>query len=384
MHTVMVVYGTRPEAIKVAPLIHELAACADLRPHTVVTGQHPQMLQQVNRLFNITPDTELDVFERGQGLNQLAGKILHGLDPVLCEVLPSAVVVQGDTTTVLAAALAAFNRAIPVIHLEAGLRSHNLMSPFPEEGNRRLVSQITSLHLAPTSQARANLLHDGIAAEDVVVTGNTVIDALHHTLTQPQGFDDPALDSAVASGRRILLLTAHRRENWGKPLENVGRALRAIARAYPDDLIVYPMHGNPDIRAMIVPHLSDCDNVVLTEPLDYQQFTHLMAASHLILTDSGGVQEEAPSLGKPVLVLRENTERPEALAAGTVKLIGTDTERIITEVTTLKDSAQAWNTMAAAVNPYGDGCAARRSAAAISALLGVGERMADFMPKQLT
>ena len=376
--SIMVIYGTRPEAIKCAPVINALRESDQLQPYCVVTGQHKQMLTQVNSLFGITPEADLDVFAQGQGLNELAGKILHRLDPLLAQVNPSAVLVQGDTTTVAAAALAAFNRQIPVVHLEAGLRSGDLASPFPEEGNRRLVSQIAQLHLAPTPQSRDNLLREGIDPAAVTVTGNTVIDALKYATARPAQFEAAALNEAVNSGRRILLLTAHRRENWGEPMTRIGQALAVLARRYPQDLIVYPMHGNPAVRAQILPHLEGLDNVVLTESLDYNQFSHLIAASHIVLTDSGGVQEEAPSLGKPVLVLRENTERPEAVTAGTVKLIGTDTDRIVSEVSTLKDDVAAYQAMAMAVNPYGDGLAAQRSVAAIAALLGRGERMADF------
>ncbi|MDO4790916.1 MAG: UDP-N-acetylglucosamine 2-epimerase (non-hydrolyzing) [Buchananella hordeovulneris] len=374
----MVIYGTRPEAIKCAPVINELRASAVLSPYCVVTGQHKEMLVQVNELFGISPDDDLEVFAQGQGLNQLAGKILTGLDPLLEKINPAAVLVQGDTTTVAAAALAAFNRQIPVVHLEAGLRSGDLASPFPEEGNRRLVSQIAALHLAPTAQSRDNLLREGVDPATVTVTGNTVIDALQFATAGKGEFADEALAAAVNSGRRILLLTAHRRENWGEPMARIGQALALLARRYPEDLIVYPMHANPAVRAQILPHLEGLENVVLTESLDYAQFSSLLAAAHIVLTDSGGVQEEAPSLGKPVLVLRENTERPEAVTAGTVKLIGTDVDRIVAEVSALKDDVAAYQSMAMAVNPYGDGLAARRSVAAIAALLGVGERMEDF------
>ncbi|MDO4257990.1 MAG: UDP-N-acetylglucosamine 2-epimerase (non-hydrolyzing) [Actinomycetaceae bacterium] len=375
---VMVVYGTRPEAIKCAPVIDALRAHRELEPCCVITGQHTEMLDQVNSLFGITPDANLQVFEGGQGLNRLAGKILDRLDPILGEFNPSAILVQGDTTTVTAAALASFHQQIPVIHLEAGLRSGDLRSPFPEEGNRRIVSQITDLHLAPTASSRDNLLREGVAVEKIAVTGNTVIDALNVATALPATFEDPILADAISARRKILLVTAHRRENWGQPMENIGQALREIALENPELLIAYPMHGNPKIREVILPWISDLPNVHFVEFLDYLRFSHLLAASHLVLTDSGGVQEEAPSLGKPVLVLRENTERPEAVSAGTVKLIGTETGRIISEVNTLLTETSAYQAMAAAVNPYGDGQAAKRCVGAIADLLGVGERLPDF------
>lgn len=375
---VMVIYGTRPEAIKCAPVYTTLRDSPVIEPFFVSTGQHREMLEQVNALFGIEPDFALDVFDRVQSLNQLTGKVFKRLDPVLEQVNPSALLVQGDTTTVLAAAVAAFYREIPVVHLESGLRSGDIMSPFPEEANRKMVSQIASLHLAPTSVARDNLLAEGVPDEQITVTGNTVIDALHYVTARPARYSSAAVQSAVESGRRIMLVTAHRRENWGLPIARIGRALAAIAEAYPDDIIVYPMHGNPAIRAAMRPALEGLDNVILTDPLDYLEFSHLMAASHIVLTDSGGVQEEAPSLGKPVLVLRENTERPEAVTAGTVKLVGTDKDNIVREVSRLKDSPEAYADMATAVNPYGDGLAAARVAAAIASMLGHGERLPDF------
>ncbi|WP_022868483.1 non-hydrolyzing UDP-N-acetylglucosamine 2-epimerase [Schaalia vaccimaxillae] len=375
---IMVIYGTRPEAIKCAPVIKAIDAHPELEAISVVTGQHKEMLSQVNSLFEITPDADLDVFEQGQSLNHLSAKILDRLDPIFDQFHPDAVLVQGDTTTVAIAAIAAFYREIPVVHLEAGLRSGNLKSPFPEEANRKLVGQIADLHLAPTKQSRENLLHDGIPADRITVTGNTVIDALHYTTEKPVSYLDPRVAEAVSSDRRILLVTAHRRENWGDPMVQIGKALGEIASKYPDDLIIYPAHGNPAVRAAIMPSLEGLENVIVTDPLDYLQFSNLINAAHVVLTDSGGIQEEAPSLGKPVLVLRENTERPEAVTAGTVKLIGTDREVIVSEVSILKSSQEAYAAMSEAVNPYGDGKAAARSAAAVAELLGVGTRLDEF------
>lgn len=378
---VMVVYGTRPEAIKVAPIIAALNSHGRLEAIPVVTGQHREMLDQVNEVFGIIPIRDLDLHFAGQGLNELTSRIVAAIHPVYGEIAPDAVVVQGDTTTVMAAAVAAFYDQIPVVHVEAGLRSHDLFSPFPEEANRKIVSQVASLHLAPTPTSQKNLLAESISSDNVVVTGNTVIDALMHTVRQDVAWTDQAVAEAVGSGRRILLVTTHRRENWGGAMEGVGRALRRLADCYPDDLIVLPAHRNPIVRQAILPAIDGAQNVVTTEPLAYPEFTRLLGESHIVLTDSGGVQEEAPSLSKPVLVMRENTERPEAIAAGTVRLIGTDEERIVAEVSALKDSEDSYRAMATVANPYGDGHAAERSIAAIAELLGVGSRIADFAPQ---
>lgn len=375
---VMTVYGTRPEAIKVAPVIKTLEANERLDSVTVVTGQHREMLDQVNEIFGITPDHDLDVFAHGQTLNALMAKVFERLDPVLEREKPDALIVQGDTSTVAAASVTAFYRQIPVIHLEAGLRSGNIHSPFPEEANRKITSQVTSLHLAPTSTSKANLTREAIDEASIVVTGNTVIDALLHTVEQHVPITDPTIAGLIDAAAPLLLVTTHRRENWGGAMEGVGRALRRIAERYPDLSIVLPAHRNPVVREAVLPHLEGLANVVVTEPLAYGEFTRVMGAAKVVLTDSGGVQEEAPSLGKPVLVMRENTERPEAVDAGTVRLIGTDEERIVTEVSDLLDDEQAYARMAHAVNPYGDGRAAERSVAAIEELLGVGSRLPDF------
>ncbi|WP_238154360.1 non-hydrolyzing UDP-N-acetylglucosamine 2-epimerase [Ornithinimicrobium sufpigmenti] len=375
---VMTVYGTRPEAIKVAPIIRALEDSPLLESTTVVTGQHREMLDQVNEIFGIVPDHDLDVFAHGQGLNTLMAKVFERLDPVLERERPDALIVQGDTSTVAGASIAAFYRQIPVVHVEAGLRSGNIHSPFPEEANRKLTSQVTTLHLAPTPTSKQNLLREAIDESTVVVTGNTVIDALFHTVEQGLPITDPRLADLVAREAPLLLVTSHRRENWGGAMEGVGRALRHLAEAFPDVTTVLPAHRNPIVREAVLPHLEGLDNVVVTEPLAYGEFTRVMAASTVVLTDSGGVQEEAPSLGKPVLVMRENTERPEAVDAGTVRLIGTDQQRIIDEVTSLFTNEAAYAEMANAVNPYGDGRAAARSIAALEHLLVGGERLPDF------
>jgi len=374
----MVVYGTRPEAIKVAPVIAALQASDVLDVVTVVTGQHREMLDQVNALFGIVPDHDLDIFQHGATLSQTVARVLERLDPVLEAERPAAVVVQGDTSTSTAAALAAFHRQIPVVHLEAGLRSGDIASPFPEEANRKITSQITALHLAPTATSKDNLLSESVPESAVVVTGNTVIDALLTAVRAEQPFTDPALERLAGSGRRILLVTTHRRENWGGAMQGVGRALARLARQFPEIEILLPAHRNPVVREAVLPHLDGLPNVTVTEPLAYGEFTRVMSLATVVLTDSGGVQEEAPSLGKPVLVMRENTERPEAVTAGTVRLIGTDEERIVASVAELLTDESAYAAMAKATNPYGDGAAAGRSVDAIAHLLGRGSRPREF------
>lgn len=376
--TIMPIYGTRPEAIKMAPIVTALQNSDQFECVVTVTGQHREMLDQVNEIFGITPDHDLNIIQPRQTLNGVLTRTVEGLDRIFGDTPPDAVVVQGDTTTSTAAAIAAFYRGIPVIHAEAGLRSFNLFSPFPEEANRKITSQITSLHLAPTATSKENLLREAITEEDIVVTGNTVIDALLHTVEQQLPFTDPQLEEIASSGKRVLLVTTHRRENQGEAMRGVGRALARIADAEPELTIVLPAHRNPVVREAVLPAIEGKPNVVVTEPLAYGEFTRMLSVAHVVLTDSGGVQEEAPSLGKPVLVMRENTERPEAVTAGTVKLIGTDEERIVTEVDRLLNDDAAYHEMANAVNPYGDGKAAERSLAAIEQMFDVGRRVADF------
>lgn len=377
----MPVYGTRPEAIKMAPIIKALEASDVLDPVVTVTGQHREMLDQVNELFDITPDYDLNIIQPRQTLNAVMAKNISGLDEVLEEAAPDAVVVQGDTTTSTAGAIAAFNRGIPVVHAEAGLRSFNIFSPFPEEANRKITTQLASLHLAPTSVSRDNLLRETVTPEDVYITGNTVIDALFDVVDKKVPFADPSLRDVAAqieSGQKLVLVTTHRRENQGDAMRGVGRALARLADTHTDVVFVLPAHKNPVVREAVLPYIEGKPNVLVTEPLAYGQFTHLISLSNVVLTDSGGVQEEAPGLGKPVLVMRENTERPEAVTAGTVRLIGTAEDRVYEEVTSLLTDAAAYNAMAAAVNPYGDGKAGIRTASAIAELLGVGNRMAEF------
>lgn len=381
---IMTIYGTRPEAIKLAPIIRAIDADRDLENVVVVTGQHREMLDQVNDMFAIRPDHDLDIMVAGQSLNGIVAKVIGGVDAALEQERPDAVIVQGDTSTAMGAAVAAFDRQVPVVHLEAGLRSGDIGSPFPEEANRKITAQVTSLHLAPTSTSKANLLREGFSEDDVVVTGNSVIDTLlFATAVLDVSFDDERLENlqrSIAAGerRRILLVTAHRRENLGSAMEDIGQAVAELARMHPDLTVVFPLHRNPKVREVILPAIDDLENVLLTEPLPYAQFTRALSLAHIVLTDSGGVQEEAPSLGKPVLVMRENTERPEAVLSGTVKLIGTSSQRLVDEVSLLLSSTEVHAAMANAVNPYGDGRAAERTVAALRWRFRGGRRPEDF------
>lgn len=373
------VYGTRPEAIKMAPVVTALQRSKVLDPVVAVTGQHREMLDQVNGLFGIEPRHDLDILTQRQRLEDITAKALGGVSDVIAEEKPDAVLVQGDTTTCFAAALAAFYNKVPVVHLEAGLRTGDRYDPFPEEINRRLTSQLASLHLAPTPTSRANLLADGIAPADIVVTGNTVIDALYQVTAQkpPLGNED----LAAVLGRPMVLVTAHRRESWGEPMARAARAIARLAQSFPQVTFLLPAHLNPVVRDVLLPPLRDLGNVVITNPLSYSDFAITMAEATVVLTDSGGVQEEAPSLGKPVLVMRETTERPEAVDAGTVRLVGTDEELIVEWVSRLLTDSGAYDEMARAVNPYGDGNAAERAVASIEHFFGLGSRPEEFDPE---
>ncbi|GAB3595725.1 UDP-N-acetylglucosamine 2-epimerase [Corynebacterium faecale] len=377
---VMTVYGTRPEAIKVAPLISALQDDDRFVSIAVSTGQHKEMLEQVNKMFGIQPAHDLGLMKPGQSLNEIISRAVAGLDGIILAEEPDVIVSQGDTSTAMAAALAGFQRGVTVVHLEAGLRTGNIQSPFPEEANRRIIGQVASLHLAPTSESKANLLREAFNPDSVVVTGNTVIDALLQAASWDTEFTSPILAEAAASENRMVLVTTHRRENL-EDMTEIGKAINDLAQEYPDINFVLPLHLNPKVRQAVSPHVEANDNVIITDPLPYDEFTKLMARAEIVLTDSGGVQEEAPSLGKPVLVMRENTERPEAVTAGTVLLIGTDRQRIIDETKKLLDDKSAYTAMANAVNPYGDGRAAERAVAAIAELTGVGERIAEFKPE---
>ena len=375
---VLLIFGTRPEAIKVAPVIRALQQDDRFTPIVAVSAQHREMLDQVLSLFAIVPDFDLNIIRPGQTLTDVTASVLRGLEHVFEATDPHVVVVQGDTTTTFSGALAAFYRQVPVVHMEAGLRTNDRYSPFPEELNRRLTTRLANLHLAATASGRANLVAEGIDDQSVVLTGNTVIDALHWTAGQNSSYGDTRLEAIDASPARIVTVTAHRRESWGSGLAEVGDALAEIARRFPNVHVVFPIHRNPLVRDAIIPAVAGLPNVTVVEPLAYAPFARLLQRSTLVLTDSGGVQEEAPSLGKPVLVLRESTERPEGIAAGTAMLVGTDRQRIVSAVSRLLTDPSAYAAMANATNPYGDGFAAPRTVEAIAFLLGAGPRPQDF------
>lgn len=382
MKKVMLVFGTRPEAIKMAPLVKEFQKHPeDFETVVCVTGQHREMLDQVLKIFGIKPDYDLNIMKQGQDLYDVTAKVLLGMRDILKEVAPDVVLVHGDTTTSTAAALAAFYQQIPVGHVEAGLRTHNIYSPWPEEMNRQLTGRIAAYDFAPTPLSRRNLEREGISAEKISVTGNTVIDALYMVVDKiksdeglraslenelnASGYDV----SRLHSGRKLVLITGHRRENFGEGFIQMCRAIKHLTESYPDVDFVYPMHLNPNVRRPIHEvfgeDLTGLGNMFFIEPLEYLSFVFLMERSYIVLTDSGGIQEEAPGLGKPVLVMRDTTERPEAVDAGTVKLVGTDYGRIVSETSRLLDDVAAYNAMSHAVNPYGDGLACRRIVGAL-------------------
>ena len=377
MKKIMLVFGTRPEAIKMAPLVKEFQKHPEIFQTIVcVTGQHREMLDQVLHLFDIKPDYDLNIMKQGQDLYDVTSRVLLGMRDVLKEVNPDIVLVHGDTTTSTASALAAFYQQIPVGHVEAGLRTHDVYSPWPEEMNRLITSRIATYHFSPTALSKQNLLDEGINEESITVTGNTVIDALYmvvdkiksdkqlgeelETLLCESGYDVNRLNSA----RELVLITGHRRENFGDGFISMCRAIKTLTENYPNVDFVYPMHLNPNVRKPIHEvfgeDLSDLGNLFFIEPLEYLSFVYLMEKSTIVLTDSGGIQEEAPGLGKPVLVMRDTTERPEALEAGTVKLVGTDYDKIVNEVSDLLDDKEYYDKMSKAVNPYGDGLACKR------------------------
>ena len=386
MKKVMLVFGTRPEAIKMAPVVKELRRRqAEFKTIVTVTGQHRQMLDQVLEIFGITPDYDLNIMKQGQDLTDVTVRVLEGMRSVLAEAAPDVVLVHGDTSTSTAAALAAFYAHIPVGHVEAGLRTGNIYSPWPEEMNRLLTGRLASWHFSPTPLARQNLLDEKVSPDSITVTGNTVIDALYEVVGKIKA--DPALTTDLAgrladagydtsrldgTGRRMVLITGHRRENFGAGFISMCRAIKTLAERFPDTDFVYPMHLNPNVRRPIREVFGDNlatlhSNLFFIEPLEYLSFVYLMEKAHIVLTDSGGIQEEAPGLGKPVLVMRDTTERPEALDAGTVKLVGTDFDRIVGSVTELLTDSSAYLAMSRANNPYGDGKASPRIADFIAA-----------------
>lgn len=377
MKKIMLVFGTRPEAIKMAPLVKEFQKHpAQFQTIVCVTGQHREMLDQVLSLFEITPDYDLNIMKQGQDLYDVTARVLVGMRDVLKEVQPDVVLVHGDTTTSTAAAMAAFYQQIPVGHVEAGLRTHNIYSPWPEEMNRLITGRIATYHFSPTPLSKSNLLQENVSESAITVTGNTVIDALYMVvdkiktnaelsnelgaLLSKSGYDI----SRLADGKKLVLITGHRRENFGDGFINMCTAIKDLTQKYPDVDFVYPMHLNPNVRKPIHEvfgeDLSNLGNMFFIEPLEYLSFVYLMEKCNIVLTDSGGIQEEAPGLGKPVLVMRDTTERPEALDAGTVKLVGTDYDKIMGEVSRLLDDPEYYDTMSKAVNPYGDGLACGR------------------------
>ena len=365
---VMSVYGTRPEAIKMCPLVKELEAREEIESIVTLTAQHRELLDGVNDFFGVKADYDLNIMKPSQTLSSITSDILLGMDKVLTECTPDVLLVHGDTSTSFAAALSAFYHKIPVGHVEAGLRTYDRYSPYPEEMNRNLTGKLATYHFAPTEKNRRNLAAEGIT-EHVYVTGNTVLDTFRYTVTDRYQFHSEALRAIdFTDGRRYVAMTAHRRENQSGGIERICRAVLALRDKYPDVVFIYPVHPSPAVRNTVMPLLSGQERIVLTDPVDLTDMHNLMQRSYCILTDSGGIQEEAPSLGKPVLVLREETERPEAVEAGTVKIVGTDVDTVVRETSRLLDDAAAYEAMARAVNPYGDGHASERIADILAAL----------------
>lgn len=378
----MVVFGTRPEAIKLAPVVDRLRRSHVFAPTVVVTGQHREMLDQVLAAFDIAPDHDLDLIEPRQSLSRLTAEALTRLTPIVEEEAPETVVVQGDTTSTFAGALAAFYNRVPVVHVEAGLRTGDPSAPFPEEINRRLAGQLATFHLAATPANRANLLAEGVDPGSIFVTGNTVIDALLQVAHSPGCYGDSRLDGLDEDPRMVLLVTAHRRESWGTGMERIGRALAELARTEQGLLVVLPAHRNPAVREHLLPHLDRLESVRVVDALPYAGFARLLRRADIVLTDSGGIQEEAPSLGKPVLVMRETTERQEAIDHGVARLVGTDEAAVIGAVRTLLHDREARARMSAAVSPYGDGRAAERAVGLLAYAFGRGPKPAEFAPPE--
>jgi UDP-N-acetylglucosamine 2-epimerase (non-hydrolysing) len=381
---IAVVFGTRPDTIKMAPIILELQKYPEqFDVLTIATAQHRQMLDQVLKVFNIKSLYDLDIMEPKQTLASLTARIITGLDKIFADEKPDMVLVQGDTSTTCIGSLAAFYHRIPVGHIEAGLRTNDKANPFPEEINRRITSCIADLHFAPTRKARQSLLKENISPSSVFITGNTVIDALKYSVRSDYEFSLPVLDRIVSDGRKIVLITMHRRENWGKPMAGACTAIKRLALKYPDLIFVFPVHLNPVVREVVYPILQDLRNVILTEPLDYRDFVNIMSKSYLLFTDSGGVQEEGPHFGIPILVLRSVTERPEAVEFGTVKLVGLNEENIFHTAVHLMENKAEYNKMANAVNPYGDGLSSERTIRIIRNYFGfTNEKVDEFIPRQ--
>lgn len=370
---VMAIFGTRPEAIKMAPVVRELLKHPEFETKVCLTAQHREMLDQVVDLFQLPVDYDLDIMKQGQSLYDITDRVLLGLKEVLEKEKTDLVLVHGDTTTTFSATLAAFYQQIDVGHVEAGLRTGNMYSPFPEEANRRLTSVLTALHFAPTETARQNLLKENQKDDHIFTVGNSVIDALLATVKKDYVFEDKELQD-IEEHKRIILVTTHRRENLGEPMRNVYRALRRLVETVPDTEVVFPVHRNPLVRQAVKEVLDGVPGIHLVDPMEYEPFTNLMARSAIILTDSGGIQEEAPSLGKPVLVLRDTTERPEAVASGTVKLVGTDEDKVYNTAYKLLTDEKAYKEMAESINPYGDGHTSERIVQAILYFYGISEK----------
>lgn len=357
---VMTIFGTRPEAIKMAPLVKQLQETEEIESILCVTAQHREMLDMVLDLFELKADYDLDIMQHGQTISDITVKVLKGLESILQEVKPDIVLVHGDTTTTFIGALAAFYQQIPVGHVEAGLRSGNIYSPYPEEMNRKLTGALTSLHFAPTKGNYQNLLREGIKEENIFVTGNTVIDALLQVVKKDYTFENQLLNEIDYINKKVIVMTCHRRENWGEPMENIFEAVVEVVKNHREVEVVFPVHLNPKIRDLAQEIMGGVEGIHLIEPLDYEPFANLLKRAHFILTDSGGIQEEAPALGKPILVLRTETERPEAVEAGTVKVVGVEKDPIIKAVEDLLLNSEHYSQMANAVNPYGDGMASKR------------------------
>lgn len=357
---IITIFGTRPEAIKMAPLVKELEKREEIESKVCVTAQHREMLDQVLELFDIEPDFDLNIMKTKQSLTGITNKVLEGLEEVFSEEKPDMILVHGDTTTTFAGALAAFYQQIKIGHVEAGLRTFNKYFPFPEEMNRKLTGSLADLHFAPTKGSKENLLREGVKEDDVYITGNTVIDAMLHTVKEDYVFENDELNNIDFNNKKVIMITAHRRENWGKGIENICLALNKIVEENEDVELVYLVHLNPVVKDVVFERLGEKDRVHLLSPLDTKETHNLMNKSFMVMTDSGGLQEEAPHLGKPVLVLRDVTERPEAVDAGTVKLVGTDVDKIVSEANELLRNSESYNKMSKAINPYGDGKASRR------------------------
>lgn len=370
---VMTIFGTRPEAIKMAPLVKKLEEYKEIESIVCLTAQHREMLDMVVELFDIHPDYDLNVMQHGQSISDITVKVLKGIEEVLIKVKPDVVLVHGDTSTTFVGALAAFYQKIKVAHVEAGLRSGNIYSPYPEEMNRKLTTNLANIHFAPTTGNYENLIKEGLDPKNIFITGNTVIDALLSVVEDDYIFENELLNNIDYENKKVIVMTCHRRENWGQPMEDIFEAVSELALENKNVEIIFPVHLNPNIRSLAKEKMGQCENIHLIEPLDYKPFANLLNKAYLILTDSGGIQEEAPALGKPILVMRTETERPEAVEAGTVKIIGVEKAKVKEEVEKLLSDKSAYEEMANAINPYGDGSASEKTVEALLHYFGYGK-----------